>query len=412
MCAAPGLTQASSLGSTPSSASYGSVQVGNKVTQTLAIKNLTTSSVTVTSAAISNSAFSISSLTMPFSLSGGATTYFAVGFKPTTSGSFSGTLTLKSSSGTVLLTVALSGSGSGTTPASTQTPSLTSTPSSVSYGTVPVGNKVTQTLAIKNVKTSSVTVSSASLSNSVFSISSVTMPFSIAPGATAYFAVGFKPTTSGTFNGTLSLKNSSSTVLVAVPLSGSTSSSTKSLVSSISQLSFGNETVGGSATLPVKLTNTGNSSLTISGVTVTGSTAYTVTSGISGATLAAGQSATMNIVFAPKTTGTQSGKVTVVSNATNTAPAIAVSGTGVSNTSHSVALNWTGSTTASVTGYYVYRSTVSGSSYSRLNSSPTASLKYTDGNVVAGATYYYVVTAVNSSGGESAYSSQIAAIIP
>jgi hypothetical protein len=65
-----------------------------------------------------------------------------------------------------------------------------------------------------------------------------------------------------------------------------------------------------------------------------------------------------------------------------------------------------------VTGYYVYRSTVSGSSYSRLNSSPTASLKYTDGNVVAGETYYYVVTAVHSSGAESAYSSQIAAIIP
>src|SRR5262245_63232771 len=57
MCAAPGLIQASSLGSTPSSASYGTVHVGNKDTQTLAIKNLTTSSVTVKSASINHSAF-------------------------------------------------------------------------------------------------------------------------------------------------------------------------------------------------------------------------------------------------------------------------------------------------------------------------------------------------------------------
>jgi len=65
-----------------------------------------------------------------------------------------------------------------------------------------------------------------------------------------------------------------------------------------------------------------------------------------------------------------------------------------------------------VTGYNVYRSTVSGTSYIRINSSPTASLKYTDGSVASGETYYYVVKAVNSSGAESARSSQTTAVIP
>src|SRR5215467_13415440 len=60
---------------------------------------------------------------------------------------------------------------------STQAASLSSTPTSVSYGTVPIGNKLTQTLAIKNVTTSSVTVSSYSISNSAFSISSLAVPF-------------------------------------------------------------------------------------------------------------------------------------------------------------------------------------------------------------------------------------------
>src|SRR5690242_352615 len=129
--------QASSLASTPSSVSFGTVPLGNKVTQTLAIKNVTTANVTVSSASMSNAAFSISSLVMPFSVNAGATTYFAIGFKPTTSGTVTGSLTLKNSSGTVLLTVSLSGTGSGST-SNTSTPPLTSTPSSVSYGTVAV----------------------------------------------------------------------------------------------------------------------------------------------------------------------------------------------------------------------------------------------------------------------------------
>src|SRR5262245_18395974 len=64
-------------------------------------------------------------------------------------------------------------------PGKAEAASLTSTPSSVSYGTVPVGNKVTQTLAIKNVTRSSVTVASYYISNSVFSITSLTVPLSI-----------------------------------------------------------------------------------------------------------------------------------------------------------------------------------------------------------------------------------------
>jgi fibronectin type 3 domain-containing protein len=36
----------------------------------------------------------------------------------------------------------------------------------------------------------------------------------------------------------------------------------------------------------------------------------------------------------------------------------------------------------------------------------------TDTNVQSGSTYYYVVTAVDSSGHQSAYSSQVKAVIP
>ena len=128
--------------------------------------------------------------------------------------------------------------------------------------------------------------------------------------------------------------------------------------------------------------------------------------------MAAGQTAELNVAFAPKVTGSVSGTVSVVSSATNSPNGIAVSGTGVSNTSHSVSLSWNASSTSGVVGYYVYRSTVSGSSYTRLTSSAVGALKYTDGTVSTGKTYYYVVTAVGSGGTESAHSTQVNAIIP
>jgi fibronectin type 3 domain-containing protein len=65
-----------------------------------------------------------------------------------------------------------------------------------------------------------------------------------------------------------------------------------------------------------------------------------------------------------------------------------------------------------VVGYYVYRGTVNGGPYSKLNSTPAPSTNYTDATVQSGVTYYYVVTAVDGSGMESAYSNQSTAVIP
>jgi fibronectin type 3 domain-containing protein len=69
-----------------------------------------------------------------------------------------------------------------------------------------------------------------------------------------------------------------------------------------------------------------------------------------------------------------------------------------------VTLAW--STSAGATGYHVKRATISGGPYTQL-AAPTAN-GYTDSAVINGTTYYYVVSAVNSSG-ESANSAQVVA---
>jgi hypothetical protein len=78
---------------------------------------------------------------------------------------------------------------------------------------------------------------------------------------------------------------------------------------------------------------------------------------------------------------------------------------------HSVALSWSPSSSSGISYYNVYRGTVSGGPYSLLKNGVTTTA-YTDTNVLSGSTYYYVTTAVDSSGVESAYSSQAQAVIP
>jgi hypothetical protein len=78
---------------------------------------------------------------------------------------------------------------------------------------------------------------------------------------------------------------------------------------------------------------------------------------------------------------------------------------------HSVALSWTAST-STVSGYNVYRTTISGAQFTLVNSSLVTALAYTDTTVQSGTTYYYVTTAVDASGNESIYSNQVSAPIP
>lgn len=78
---------------------------------------------------------------------------------------------------------------------------------------------------------------------------------------------------------------------------------------------------------------------------------------------------------------------------------------------HIVDLAWTGSS-SSVSGYNIYRSSTSGGPYTRLNSALLPGTSFTDSNVQAGQTYFYVTTAVNSSNVESVYSNQAQATVP
>ncbi|KPL23737.1 MAG: hypothetical protein AMJ75_05450, partial [Phycisphaerae bacterium SM1_79] len=71
-----------------------------------------------------------------------------------------------------------------------------------------------------------------------------------------------------------------------------------------------------------------------------------------------------------------------------------------------VSLDWADNSEGDLDGYNVYRSTTPGGGYSQLNGSLLSSSDYTDNSVSNGTTYYYVVTAVDTSSNESGYSNE------
>jgi hypothetical protein len=127
-------------------------------------------------------------------------------------------------------------------------------------------------------------------------------------------------------------------------------------------------------------------------------------------TIAPGQSVPFTLTFAPQSSGTANGVLSFASNASN-APTETLTGNGVAPPSHSASLSWTDGDSG-ITGYNVYRGSVSGGPYTKINSALNANPAYNDNSVLAGQTYYYVTTAVDGSGGESGYSNEAQAVIP
>jgi hypothetical protein len=182
---------------------------------------------------------------------------------------------------------------------------------------------------------------------------------------------------------------------------------------SFSQTSFvfGNVNIGTTASETFTLSNTGTAEIIFSGVSISGA-GFNATGVSSGVTLNPGQSTTLTATFTPATAAAVTGSVAFISNAANPSAAIALSGTGVQPAAHFAFLTWNPSTTSDVVGYYVYRGTASAGPFTVLNPAAVSTTTYTDSTVQSGQVYYYVVTSVDSSSTQSAYSNAVSAMIP
>jgi hypothetical protein len=289
-------------------------------------------------------------------------------------------------------------------------PAIQVSPTSINFGNAVVGINLSQALIIKNTGTATLTISQVT-APSPFSVSGFSLPLNVSAGQQTTITVAFLPTVVGPASGNISIVSNAPTSPTSVGLTGTGLAATFTLGISPTSLSFGNVTTGtSSAPQSVTMTNTGNSSVTISQISLSGP-GYSMTGGSAPVTLTPSQNLTLSVQFNPTTAGTVNRSISIVSNASGSPATVSLSGTGVPPVQHSVALTWNAST-STVSGYNVYRGTVSGGPYTKINVSLVAVLNYTDSTVQSGTTYFYVTTAVDSSGSESVYSNEVSAPIP
>jgi len=297
---------------------------------------------------------------------------------------------------------------------------------SLSFGNVAVNSAATRPLRLTSSGSKPLTIYSATVTGSGFSMPLVSFPFSLNPGQAVTLNIGFEPTSAGAANGRIIIVTNANVGPVAmVSLYGNGTSNGGGAAPGVSSFTvnstyipFGNVTVGSSATQSVIVRSTGTSPVTISSAMLVGGNNFASTTYPSlPLTLAPGQTLTGFLQFDPSTAGTSNGTWTIKSNSSKT-PSVMVTltGTGVTATNiagHEVSLTWDAPRSSSVpiTGYHVYRSTASGS-YHLLNPAEDTQTTYIDSTVQSGQTYSYYVRSVGSGGVESAPSNSTTVTVP
>lgn len=321
-----------------------------------------------------------------------------------------------SAAAALLLIVVLAASGCasyGSHSASSQ-PAISLSATSFNFNSVAIGQSATQTLHITNTGGAPLTLQSVTLKSSQFALNGPSVPRTILPNQKVDYTLIFQPSLAGSATASIQITSNASSAPASVSLAGVAEKSLAALQVTPTSISFGNLSVQSIATQNVTLKNTGDVTITISGVTVSGA-GFGYSSLAPGYSLAPNQSVTFQVWFRPQAGGSASGHISILSSNLPAPASITVSGAGVASTPnspnplpHSVVLSWNPSA-SSVIGYRVYRD--DGSGFSPL-SAIISDQTYTDSAVISGSTYSYVVTAVDAGGDESVNSNIATAVVP
>jgi hypothetical protein len=217
-------------------------------------------------------------------------------------------------------------------------PVVSLSPTNLSFGNHQVNTtSAAQTVTLKNSGNASLTIKGIGLSgpNSGDFHQQQNCPSTLAAEASCTINVTFTPTAEGSRSASLSIADNASGSPQSVALSGSgTSSSAPAVSLNPTSLSFGNHQVNTtSAAQTVTLTNSGNASLTIKGIGLSGPNSGDFhqqnTCPSSSGTLAAGASCTISVTFTPTAEANFNASLSIADNASGSPQSVTLSGTGV-----------------------------------------------------------------------------------
>lgn len=314
----------------PSSLTFAAQAVGStSAPQTVTVSN--NGSATVNISGISSTGdFAQSNTCIPTgsssgALAAGASCSISVTFTPTAAGTRTGTVTCNTGSGA--LTVSLTGSG---------TSAVSLLPTSIAFGSQNVGTSsapVAVTLA--NNGTNSLTVTGIATLAASFTQTNTCIPSgassgTVAPGANCTINVSFAPQSAGSASSTLNVSDNAPGSPQTVSLAGTGVQAVVSL--SPTSLTFAPQLLGMTSSAQiVRLSNSGNATVNISGISSTGDFAQTNTcipTGSSSGAVAPNTNCSISVTFTPSVTGTETGTLSITDNAGSGVQTVNLTGSG------------------------------------------------------------------------------------
>ncbi len=175
-----GVAASVTLSASPTSLAFGNINAGSSSSKSVTLTNSGNSNLTISQITVTAKDVQTTGITTPLTLTPGQAKAMNIAFSPKTAENVTGNLTVTSSQGASSV-IAVSGTGVQA--------GLSFTPSTVSFGSVPVGSTNSQTVRISNSGTAALTVSQVSVSGSGYSTSGLSLPLSLNPGASSTFNV-------------------------------------------------------------------------------------------------------------------------------------------------------------------------------------------------------------------------------
>jgi hypothetical protein len=256
-----------------------------------------------------------------------------------TSSSVVSALEISSDAGTPLNFVSLYGTAMPST--------LVLSPVALDFGAVLVGSSATLPITATNGSTSPAVFAGITATGD-YAVSHSSCPAAgaqLAPSAICTLQITFSPGQAGARTGAVSIATSLTNFPLVVNLTGMGAQS--HLQTTPAALSFPATIVGSPSKLTLSIANTGNAP--VSGITLTSTGDYTITTPCSSTILAAGASCAVTLTFTPSTPGIRTGSLTITSSDPNSPLSIPITGSALAPGAFSLSVDGASSSAATVT---------------------------------------------------------------
>jgi hypothetical protein len=230
---------------------------------------------------------------------------------------------------------------------STGVPVVTLSPTSLAFANQPINTtSAAQPITLSNTGNATLAIASVSITgtNAGDFAQTKTCGTTLAAGANCTISVTFKPTSATARSASVSVTDNAGGSPHTVPLTG-TGTSPAAQLSPTSE-AFGVQLINTTSNArTVTLSNTGNSTLSITSITFTGTNAADFARTTTcGTTLAAGASCNISVTFRPTATGSRTANLSVVDNAPGSPHTIPLTGTGTAVTVNPTSLTFASQT--------------------------------------------------------------------